>query len=123
MISLGSATVKTLGILIGIFIVALVLAISPDFFSQIHLQCILIKLFKINCPLCGMTRDFILLAKDLHPKFNMFSMIFAWIIFVVYPLGVGYCVFKKHSVYLPYKLVRNIFICVMSIMLIVNNLG
>lgn len=116
------SSINTLGALAAIFFVSLILAILPDFITNVHLPCILKRVFCVNCPFCGMTRDFILMAKGLLPKHNPFSAFFALLIFFIYPLSLGFFVLRRQKINIQYLWVRNIFVLSMTVMFIVNNL-
>jgi hypothetical protein len=116
------ASEKHLVILFVILFISLTLASSPNFFANIYLKCILKEVLGINCPFCGMTRDFILMANGLPPQHNLFSPIFALIIFIIYPVGSVVCIIKRKNINISYRWSRNAFFLAMTSMFIINNI-
>ena len=113
---------KHLLILVIIFIGALTLSLCPDFLMNVQLSCLSKKVFGLNCPFCGMTRDFILMIGGFPPRHNMFSPVFALLIFFIYPFGIGVHVIKRRESNMPYARIRNIFVVAMATMFIINNI-
>jgi hypothetical protein len=109
-------------LIVGILLLLLVLLISPELLLQFDTTCLLHRLTKLNCPFCGMTRDFILIAKGHEPKFNLFSPIAFLFVFLAYPFFVILSFFKKRTIKLNQPMTHKIFFLTMLIMFVANNL-
>ena len=108
-------------IIILIYIFGLCLIIEPSLFLKYGLSCNLNRLFGIRCPFCGMTRDFVLMATNNEPIYNPFSLTMAVIIFVIYPITLIILYYKKLITLSNYNLIRTGFLCILLIMLLINN--
>jgi len=111
---INSNNVKLL--LVGALLIILLMV--PNVFLYNPLKCLLRELFSINCPFCGMTRDFVLMAKFRLPQHNLFSIPMAIIIFVFYPMVLMLNIDIKLSCIQR----RNIVMTLLMIMFIFNNI-
>ncbi len=109
-------------LLLGILVLFLVLFISPELLLRVDMTCLFRRVTKMNCPFCGMTRDFISIAEGHLPKFNLLSPIIFIFIFFLYPAIVIISFFKHQPIRLNYSLTHKIFFLTMIIMLFINNL-
>ena len=99
------------GLLFGILLTV------PDVLLYNPLKCLCRELLGINCPFCGMTRDFVLMAKFRLPHYNLFSIPMAIIIFIFYPITL----ILNIDIKLTYIQRRNIVMALVIIMFILNN--
>src|SRR5271166_968584 len=68
-----------------IYLAGVVLTFAPHSVMVLHYQCLLSLATGIRCPFCGMTRDFVLMAKGSVPTNNPGSLFIALAGYVVYP--------------------------------------
>jgi len=115
--------VKTHLIIISmILLVSIVLTIKPMLFQSVHFTCILKSIFGLNCPFCGMTRDFILMSTGAKPIHNPFSLVCALMAFFIYPVLFVFFVLQRKRISIHYSAARTIFILAMLGMFIFNNM-
>ncbi|HYM10652.1 MAG TPA: DUF2752 domain-containing protein, partial [Bryobacterales bacterium] len=69
----------------GIALLAATLALRPDFLFSLGTVCVLRRFLHINCPFCGMTRDFVAMAQGRFVFQNPFSPLAAVAMLVLYP--------------------------------------
>ena len=110
-------------ILFSLLLIIVVLATDPDIFLSMHLTCISKMILGINCPFCGMTRDFILMSRWEIPTHNPFSIVTALMIFIVYPSVVIFFSIQRKKITIQYTWMINIFVAIMLSMFIFNNLA
>ena len=67
---------------------------APEVVAAFPLVCGLRFLTGLNCPFCGMTRDFLLLGAGQAATHNPFSPAVAALLFLVYPATVAICLLK-----------------------------
>ncbi|MGE5558380.1 MAG: hypothetical protein ACM3WV_07165 [Bacillota bacterium] len=94
----------------------------PDFFLSVHTPCFCRSALHINCPFCGMTRDFVLIARGKQPVWNPFSGAAAVFMFAVYPGFVLFCFLTGKKMTVPYRHIRNTVLIILLTMMICNNI-
>jgi len=102
---------------------ALLLATNANVVFAISWPCVLRTYFAVNCPFCGMTRDFCAMA---HGEFtalhNPCSPLMAVTIFGVYPVAaIRYLAFGN-GLEIGYAARRDVLVVALSIMWLLNNL-
>ena len=75
-------------LLTALFLTAVLVVCLPGAVLGLHYQCLLSRTTGIQCPFCGMTRDFVLMSKGLLPRNNPGSFFVALAGYVVYPVWI-----------------------------------
>jgi hypothetical protein len=102
--------------------VFVLLAVKPEVFLELPLGCALRTFFGVNCPFCGMTRDFVAMASGNFALRNPFSPMMAVALFVAYPVALARG-WKRESIFrCSYERRRNLLLTVLAIMFVANNL-
>lgn len=110
-------------VLIGIGVVAAVLAYQPDFFLSLGAVCVLRRFLHINCPFCGMTRDFVAMAQGRFAFRNPFSPLAAVAMLVLYPAAVFRCWRSRRDFPLLNDWGRTVVVTLVLLMLVLNNVA
>jgi len=74
-----------LWVMFSIVVGTCILRFRPKWIMGLSLECILHSVTSLNCPFCGMTRDFVAILHGQHPELNPFSWLAAVVIYCVYP--------------------------------------
>jgi len=74
-----------LGIIAFIFTAAIVLALQPQWILGHTAQCVMLSVFHIKCPFCGMTRDFVAILHGQLPTLNPSSWVSLAALYLGYP--------------------------------------
>lgn len=110
-------------ILAVIILASILLIITPSAFSSINYACVLKTVLGLNCPFCGMTRDFVLISQGANSIHNPFSLITFLLVFFIYPsFFVSFFLIKKRLL-ISYAWLKTIFFVVITIMFVFNNLN
>ena len=76
-----------LGIIAFIFTAALVLALQPQWILGHTSPCVMLSVFHIKCPFCGMTRDFVAILHGQLPTLNPSSWVSLAALYLGYPFA------------------------------------
>jgi hypothetical protein len=110
-----------LGAITFLYAAALVLALRPQWAMGLSLQCVMLTIFHIKCPFCGMTRDFVAILHGHLSTLNPFSWATLAALYLGYP-----CVFlltwRKQRLDIFYQpLVYKVGCAGLVLMCLVNN--
>jgi hypothetical protein len=101
---------------------AAVLPLAGPLLLGIGYECMLHRLTGLNCPFCGMTRDFVTLSQGNASFLNPGSPVLAALLFAVYPATVTWASVRGTHFPLSARTLRRWLIPAMSVMFIANNL-
>ena len=95
--------------LLSVLLIGLILLLtSPSLFLQFDYACVIRRLTHLNCPFCGMSRDFIAIANG-HPLIlNPFSPLVFFFAFIVCPSAVVFVAFRPRVLTVNYKIAYKI---------------
>jgi hypothetical protein len=85
-------------------------------------SCVFHTLFHLNCPFCGMTRDFVGILHAQKPLLNPFSGIAAVVIYCVYPAFFLWAWTRRRLALFHHPAVHKCIAVVLLVMFVVNNL-
>jgi hypothetical protein len=97
------------------FLPASVLANGPS--------CVFHAVTHLNCPFCGMTRDFAAILHGQKPHLNPFSWMAAVVIYLVYPLLFVWALLRQRLAMFYQPAVHRVLAVVLLVMLVGNNLS
>ena len=99
-----------------------ILRSRPEWVMGLSLQCVMLSVFHLKCPFCGMTRDFVAILHGQHPELNPFSGLAAVVIYFAYPaIFVWAWLNQKLDVFYR-PVVYRLFVVGLALMSVVNNL-
>jgi len=99
-----------------------VLRFRPEWVMGHSFNCILLSVFHVKCPFCGMTRDFVALLHGQRPELNPFSWFAAVLLYLAYPaIFVWAWLSRKFDVF-SRPVVYRLFAVGLVLMFVVNNL-
>jgi hypothetical protein len=108
-------------VLAAIVLGTLVLWLWPAAVLSLPLACVTRTWLHLQCPFCGMTRDFAAMLHGQRPTHNLFSPIMALLIYVAYPLAV-LVLWRRRSLQMFYgPVVIRAVVCSLIVMFAVNN--
>lgn len=110
-------------LVLGIALTAVGLALRPDFFLSLGTACVLRRFLHINCPFCGMTRDFVAMPQGRFVFLNPFSPLAAVAMLVFYPAVVFRCWWKGRDFPLLNDRGRAAVLVLILLMLVLNNVA
>ena len=93
----------------------------PAIALAIPLRCVLRTLAGVNCPFCGMTRDFVAILTGRAPAINPFSGLTAALLFLLYPCTVLVCLVRSRPFPVSPDRLSWVVPPAMAIMLLLNN--
>jgi branched-subunit amino acid transport protein AzlD len=109
-------------ILAGIFVGTAVLRFWPGWVLQNGPTCVFHTYLHLNCPFCGMTRDFVAILHGQQPSLNRFSWIAAITLYLGYP-ACFFWAWSRQRLSLFYQpAVHRAVAAALVVMLVVNNL-
>jgi hypothetical protein len=110
-------------ILASIALCGWILSISPSLLLNILPSCLLKLTFNLNCPFCGMTRDFVSLANGNLEMLNPLSIPIFLCVFFVYPIAIAFYSINNKKLFLNYSTIYRSTALAILMMFILNNLG
>jgi hypothetical protein len=110
-------------ILIGIALCTLVLGFFPGFVAAHGPSCVFHSLFRLNCPFCGMTRDFVAILHGQQPSLNRFSWIAFFVVYLGYPVCFVWALRQGKLGLFHRPGVHKAIAAMLAVMLVVNNLS
>ena len=106
-----------------IYLAGIVLTFAPRAVMGMHYQCLLSLATGIRCPFCGMTRDFVLMAKGSMPTNNPGSLFVALAGYVAYPAWFAVAALCRPSALLVSReRTRKVAAAIMLVLFVCNNL-
>jgi hypothetical protein len=109
------------GFLAFIALGTILLLCWPVKMTSLPFHCSFRAVFHINCPFCGMTRDFAAILHGQQPKLNPFSWAAAVIVYVAYPAVFLWAWLKQRLNVFHKPVVHKLFFAGLVVMLIANN--
>jgi hypothetical protein len=109
-------------ILIGIAVCTLVLGFFPNFVAAHGPSCVFQSLFHLNCPFCGMTRDFVAILHGQQPSLNRFSWIAVFVVYLGYPALFLWALRQGKLSLFHQPRVHKAIAAMLAVMLVINNL-
>ncbi len=113
---------KHIAILAGIAVATVVLRFCSAGVLQYGPSCFLRTYLHMNCPFCGMTRDFVAILHGKQPSLNRFSWCAAATVYLVYPLLFCWAWSKRRLSYFHHPVVYKSIAAALVVMMVVNNL-
>jgi hypothetical protein len=111
-----------LSILGCIVVLSALLRVFPAAALAYGPSCVFHTIFHLNCPFCGMTRDFVDILHAQKPHLNPFSGVAAVVIYLVYP-SVFLWAWSQQRLALFYQpAMHRLVATVLLVMFVVNNL-
>jgi hypothetical protein len=109
-------------ILAGIVVGTAVLRLCPQWVLQNGPSCVFQTFLHLNCPFCGMTRDFVAILHGQQPSLNRFSWMAAAMLYLGYP-ALFFWAWSRQRLSLFYRpAVHRVVAAALVVMLVVNNL-
>jgi hypothetical protein len=109
--------------LAGFGLVAGVLVFAPERLLGLAPPCVLRLVTGLNCPFCGMTRDFVAIAQGLPPVHNPASWFVFAGVFMLFPLLAAIYKFCSWAPALNRAAAERMILVVLGVMFILNNVG
>lgn len=109
-------------ILAGIAVATVVLRFYPVGVLHYGPSCFIHTFLHLNCPFCGMTRDFVAILHGQQPSLNRFSWLAAATAYFVYPLLFFWAWWKQRLRWFYQPVVHQAIACALVVMFVVNNL-
>ena len=118
-----SSSVRTHLIILGCIVAATaLLRFAPPSVLANDPSCVFHTLFHLNCPFCGMTRDFTDILHGQKPHLNPFSWIAVCVIYIAYPALFFWAWSQQRLALFHQPAVHKAVAAVLVVMLVVNNL-
>ncbi len=118
----NSAARIHLFILGGIIAATALLSFAPPSVLAHGPSCVFHTFFHLNCPFCGMTRDFTDILHGQKPHLNPFSWIAVGVIYLVYPVLFFWAWSQQRLGLFHQPAVHKTVAAALVVMLVVNNL-
>ncbi len=109
-------------ILVAIAVCTALLRFCPTFVQQHGSSCVFHTLTRLNCPFCGMTRDFVAILHGQRPSLNRFSWVAAFTVYCAYPIFFGWAFARGRLALFHRPAVHRAVLAALVVMLVVNNL-
>ena len=110
-----------LGAIAFLYLAAIILALRPQWAMGLSLQCVMLSVFHIKCPFCGMTRDFVAILHGQLPTLNPFTWATVTALYLGYPF-VFLLAWRKRRLDIFYRpLVYKVGCVGLVLMCLVNN--
>jgi hypothetical protein len=109
-----------LGLLVGC---TALLRFRPEWALAHGPVCVTRMLLHVNCPFCGMTRDFVAMLHGRKPELNPFSGVAAVMVYVVYPILFFWARLKERLSLFHQPAVHRAVAAALIVMFVVNNLS
>jgi hypothetical protein len=113
---------KHVAILSAIVLVTAVLRTFPAWTLAHGPSCVFRSVLHLNCPFCGMTRDFVAILHGQQPSLNRFSWMAAFVVYLGYPVLFVWALWHRRLSVFHQPVVHRAVIAAMAVMLVVNNL-
>jgi len=110
-------------VLCTIVLATLVAALRPAWLLGLNNRCAMQLLFHINCPFCGMTRDFVRIWHHQPPIHNPGSWPTALFIYVAYPILAGWAFLTRRPEIFQHPLFRRTVFVAIALLWVANNLS
>ncbi len=110
-----------LGAIATLYALALILALRPQWAMGLSVQCMMLTIFHIKCPFCGMTRDFVAILHGQPTTLNPFTWATVAALYLGYPF-VFLLAWRKQRLDVFYRpAVYKVGCAVLVLMCLVNN--
>ena len=112
-----------LAVLFSIVAVSSIAALRPEWLLHLPNRCGMQLLFRLKCPFCGMTRDFVSIWQHRTPVNNPGSWFAAAFIYVVYPVLLVWAWIRRRPEVFQHPLLRRSIYVAVALLWVANNVS